>query len=98
MDRPGDVGGWTGIEVHCPCGHFFRVARSLKGGMANCPRCGKAADVPGGPEGLFWLLLGLGTLVVVLVAACFFAADEWATGLAVLGVGGLLLLIRVLAS
>lgn len=31
----------------CACGHEFEVADSLAGGIANCPRCGKAVEIPG---------------------------------------------------
>ena len=59
------------LEVVCDCGHRFNVPGSLRGGMSNCPSCGKAADVPGGPEKLFWLVLGFWILLamVVLVAS-----------------------------
>jgi hypothetical protein len=31
----------------CACGHEFEVADELAGGIANCPRCGKAVEVEG---------------------------------------------------
>ncbi len=55
------------IEVLCDCGHRFNVPGSLRGGMSNCPSCGKAAAVPGGPEKLFWLVLGFWVLVALIV-------------------------------
>jgi hypothetical protein len=55
------------LEVICDCGHRFNVPGSLRGGMSNCPSCGKAADVPGGPEKLFWLVLGFWVLVALIV-------------------------------
>ena len=30
------------MEVYCEsCGHHFEVPESMKGGMFNCPKCGK---------------------------------------------------------
>ena len=55
------------LEVICDCGHRFNVPGSLRGGMSNCPSCGKAAAVPGGPEKLFWLVLGFWVLVALIV-------------------------------
>ena len=55
------------LEVVCDCGHRFNVPGSLRGGMSNCPSCGKAADVPGGPEKLFWLVLGFWILLAMVV-------------------------------
>ena len=55
------------LEVICDCCHRFNVPGSLRGGMSNCPSCGKAAAVPGGPEKLFWLVLGFWVLVALIV-------------------------------
>ena len=33
--------------VTCACGHDFEVGDDLVGGITNCPRCGKAVEVPG---------------------------------------------------
>ena len=55
------------LEVICDCGHRFNVPGSLRGGMSNCPSCGKAAAVPGGPEKLFSLVLGFWVLVALIV-------------------------------
>ena len=86
-----------GINVTCDCGNMFQVARSLKGGIANCPRCRKIVDVPGGPEGLFYVLLFLGVAVVLGISALFFAVSTTA-GLVALALGCLGILIGVLAS
>ena len=55
------------LEVICDCGPRFNVPGSLRGGMSNSPSCGKAAAVPGGPEKLFWLVLGFWGLVALIV-------------------------------
>ena len=55
------------LKVVCDCGHRFNVPGSLRGGMSNCPSCGKAAVVAGGPEKLFWLVLGFWVLVALIV-------------------------------
>ncbi len=80
-----------GVEVHCSCKRYFRAAKSLKGGITNCPWCGKAVDVPGGPEPLFWVLLSLGALAVLTPAAIFCTSGEIAAGIIVLILGGALL-------
>jgi hypothetical protein len=58
---------------------MFQVPRSMKGGIANCPRCQQAVDIPGGPEGLFYVLLFIGIAVVVGILALFFAASTKAS-------------------
>ena len=35
------------VRVDCPCSHVFEADDSLSGGVTNCPRCGRATDVPG---------------------------------------------------
>ena len=35
------------IDVECACGHAFEAREDQAGGIVNCPRCGKAAPVPG---------------------------------------------------
>ena len=87
----------SGINVTCDCGNMFQVPRSMKGGIANCPRCRKVVEVPGGPEGLFYVLLFLGIAVVVGISALLFAVSTMA-GLIALAIGSLAILICVLAS
>lgn len=87
----------NGINVTCDCGNMFQVARSLKGGIANCPRCRKVVDVPGGPEGPFYVLLFLGIAGVAGISALFFPVSVMA-GLIALAIGGLAILICVIAS
>jgi hypothetical protein len=86
-----------GIDVACDCGNIFQVPRSMKGGIANCPKCRKSVDVPGGPEGLFYVLLFLGILVVGGISALFFAVSMTA-GFIALAIGSLFILICVIAS
>ena len=87
----------NGIDVACDCGNIFQVPRSMKGGIANCPKCRKSVDVPGGPEGLFYVLLFLGILVVGGISALFFAVNKTA-GFIALAIGCLIILICVIAS
>lgn len=44
------------VTARCPQGHEFRVAKSLVGGITNCPQCGQATDVPGLNDP-FWRVL-----------------------------------------
>lgn len=86
------------LGVTCPCGTRFRVAASLKGGLANCPVCKKATTVEGGPEPLFWGLLAAGTVVVLAIAAALWAAVGPLAGGIALGVGTILLAAIAVAS
>ena len=86
------------VAVSCPCGGRFQVPLSLKGGLANCPSCGKAAPVRGGPEPLFWALLSGGIVMVLGTAALVWAAGGAAAGGIALGAGAVVLTIAVLAS
>jgi hypothetical protein len=87
LNDPGTGEVWDGIEVYCDCSHLFRVKRSLKGGLTNCPNCRRAVPVPGGPEPLFFLLLGAGGLLFGGVAALCFVKGAALAGFIVLGVG-----------
>ncbi len=86
-----------GINVTCDCGNMFQVPRSMKGGIANCPRCRKIVDVPGGPEGLFYVLLFVGIAVVAGISALFFAVSTTA-GLIAVAIGCMAILVCVIAS
>ena len=89
------------IEVTCDCGHQFHVSGSLKGGLSNCPSCGKAASVPGGPEKLFWLVVGfwilLAAVVVIPLAGYLFYNGYTAGGWGVIAFA-CLLVIAILLS
>jgi len=76
---------------------MFQVPQSMKGGIANCPRCRKIVNVPGGPEGLFYVLLFLGIAVVAGISALFFAITTKA-GIIALIIGCIVVLIGVIAS
>ncbi|MCA8959531.1 MAG: hypothetical protein KDC38_03415 [Planctomycetes bacterium] len=53
-----------GVDVHCEhCGSRFEAAPSLRGGFANCPSCGRATPIPGGPEPILWLSISFGVLL-----------------------------------
>jgi hypothetical protein len=86
------------VDVACGCGERFRAPPSLKGGLANCPGCGKATAVRGGPEPLFWVLLSLGIAAVLGVSGALWAFGGAAAGGVALGVGALIVTIVVLAS
>lgn len=89
--NPASSGPADGVEVRCACKRDFRVAKSLRNGIVNCPWCGKAVEVPGGPELLFGILLGLGVLAVLTPTVILCASGEIAAGLIVLVLGGGLL-------
>lgn len=86
------------LGLTCPCGAKFRVAASLKGGLANCPVCKKAMPVSGGPEPLFWALLGGAAALVLGVAAALWAFVGPLAGGIALGAGLLLIGVGVIAS
>ena len=63
------------------------VPPAMKGGIANCPDCGRAVEVSGRSEGMYWALLGLAAAGVLAAAAAGFAAGGPAAGGIVLGLG-----------
>lgn len=82
------------LEVRCDCGHLFSVAPSLAGGFATCPRCGKAASVPGLKDPA-WRLLQAGA-VVLWVGVVSVAWSQGGPGLGLafaIGLGALLWLV-----
>jgi len=87
-----------GVDVFCPCTNLFRVPKSMKGGLANCPQCGKAVPVPGGPEILFWLLLSGGIAAVLGVAAVLYHFSGVPAAVGALVMGGIIIAVIVLAS
>ena len=86
------------VSVDCPCGHRFEVRKSLRGGLANCPGCGKAAPVPGGPEPLFWLILGGAVIGLGCVVAFLYVTAGASVAAIVGGIGLLAIIVGVLAS
>lgn len=75
------------LEIDCDeCGHRFRVPRSMKGGLANCPDCKQAVPVGGGPEALFWIILGLAVGGDILISAVVFFAAGATAGLVTAGI------------
>ncbi len=60
------------VEVECPCGHRFFVARRLQGALVNCPKCGRATEAPGAFDPLFWLIAGGGVAVAAVVCTVIF--------------------------
>ncbi|HUG90121.1 MAG TPA: hypothetical protein VML55_04760 [Planctomycetaceae bacterium] len=86
------------MEVICPrCGQTFVVPVALIGGIANCPGCGRAVEVPGRSEAMYWSLLGLGAAGVLAAAVLAFVLGGPAIGgtvlLAGLLVGAVLFLV-----
>lgn len=61
------------VPVDCSeCGEPFEVPKSLRGGLANCPRCGKAVKVADGPEPLFIAIVASGLIVAGLLSVMAF--------------------------
>jgi len=86
------------IPVTCACGNRFQVSESFKNGLVNCPQCGKATDVGGGPEPLFWVLLGIGAAIVLAVSGAVWAFGGAVAGGITFGIGAAILGAIVLAS
>ena len=89
------------IRVECPhCATSFEVPASLQGGHTNCTNCRKAVEVGGSGEDdwVFWGLVGMGGLFVLALSVGVMALGSIVGGLSILGVGGLIILIIVLAS
>ncbi len=84
-----------GIEVRCDCGRSFEVPDSLAGGIANCPGCGRAADVPGLRDP-FWRAL-LVAAVLVWAGGSAMAAVVWGPAAGVLVAIGLAVLFWLIS-
>lgn len=57
------------VEAFCPhCELIFDVPASMKGGIANCPECRRTVEIRGGPEPIYWILVGCGVLAVLGVS------------------------------
>ena len=78
-------------EVHCGrCGATFTVDERIAGGVTNCPRCGKATNVPGLRDPL-WRLVQFGIVSLAVVALVV----GWSQGAAL---GGAVAGLAVLAA
>jgi hypothetical protein len=86
------------IPVTCSCGNRFQVSESFKGGLVNCPQCGKAAAVSGGPEPLFWVLLAIGVAFVLGLSGLLWAGVGPLAGGIALGIGAAVVAVFVIAS
>jgi len=64
--------------------------------MANCPRCAKVTEVPGGPEPLFWMIVGLSVLVIVGLSGAAFLIQPVA-GIVVFFIGIAILIAAIAA-
>ena len=60
-------------DVTCKnCAHRFFVAKSLEGGLVNCPQCQKLVEVSSSPEPAFWLLVSVAVFVGLIITAAVF--------------------------
>lgn len=54
------------VPTTCPhCKHTFAAPSTMVGGLANCPSCGKAAEVKGMHDPL-WRAMQIGAVVVAV--------------------------------
>jgi hypothetical protein len=86
------------IPVTCGCGSKFEVAESFRNGLVNCPQCGKATEVGGGPEPLFWILLAIGISFVLGLSGLLWVGVGPVAGGIALGIGAAVVAIFVMAS
>ena len=76
------------MDVACPhCGQTCTVPPALRGGILNCPSCGRAVEAPGRSEGMYWALVGLGAAGGLAAAGVAFVLAGPAAGITVLGIG-----------
>jgi hypothetical protein len=61
-------------QTACACGHEFEADDRLAGGITNCPRCGKAVEVPGLRDPLWRLLQGGATVMGALATAAAYVS------------------------
>jgi hypothetical protein len=83
------------VRVDCACGGVFEAPEGMAGGFANCPRCGRAAAVPGLRDPAWRVLQGVGMVFVVLPTAI--AATGFGLGVGLLVGAGLATLFWVLS-
>jgi len=96
MLAPGDG---HGIDVACTsCGRPFQVARSLKGGLTNCPGCGALVELRGGVDLDFAALVALGVVLVLGVTAVAWAAGGMIAAVVAFLVAAAILAAVILAS
>jgi hypothetical protein len=71
------------IDVRCSsCSNFFVVGSGLGGALTNCPKCGRATEVPGLRDPLWRLIqLGIGGAALLAGAYCWMVVGP-VTGLA----------------
>jgi hypothetical protein len=70
----------------------------MKGGLSNCPDCGKATEVPGGPEALFWILLLSAIVAVLGLAGLVYAFSTPEIALGTLIFGAVIITVALVAS
>lgn len=86
------------LEIQCPhCHDVFSIPESLKGGVANCPKCRKIVEIKGDVEWVYWSLIALGAIGVLGCSGGLAFLSPWA-GAGMLVVGTLVLVIIVLVS
>lgn len=89
----------TRLEIVCAeCGQGFDVPDSMRGGMANCPACGRAVPVPGGPEPLFRLAVAAGVVAVLFATGLAWFAGGAISAAVVFGIGALVFAAVLLSS
>lgn len=84
------------VPVRCTCGHSWFAAKSLAGGLTNCPRCEKATTVPGLRDP-FWRVLQLAGVAVWVLTVALLHTNlglAWAVGGAII-LGALFALICI---
>lgn len=87
------------LRIICPqCAGNFTVPESMRGGVANCPKCRKLVDIPNALEYVFWGGVLLALLFVLgaswLVGA--FVSPWWGGAMAVAGVGTVIIVTMCL--
>ena len=70
----------------------------MRGGIANCPTCGKATSVEGGAEPLFKVLVGLGVVALLAAGLLAWKLAGIMAGVMVLLIGAAILVGVIVAS
>lgn len=86
------------IDVHCEhCGRRFEVPKELKGGITNCPHCGKANEIEGLNDPVWLLIRGGSAVGAILFGVAIGAVAGPAVGVAagVAGLGAIWLLFKL---
>jgi hypothetical protein len=93
---------FQGRQIHLECNsclHRFEVAKTMAGGMTNCPKCQQLLEISGTPDAfLYWGCVAFVGLICGLICVGFVFAEAYLAAMIAFFVGALIVGICVAAS